>query len=97
MSIEWGENAPSAKLRKRLAEPGEREARRMTRTATIRGGPGRDSRLEFSVQGQIRRYPLSSLLLAAGFGLLLGGVLLAGVAGTVRSHRLRRNWTRHLH
>jgi hypothetical protein len=40
---------------------------------------------------------LSSLLLAAGFGLLLGGVLLAGVAGTVRSHRLRRNWTRHLH
>ena len=91
-SIEWGENKLSAKLQKRLAEPGRRDAARLSRSETLQAGTRRSRRAEIETRRQIRRYPLSSVLLAAVFGMLLGATMNAR-----RTAHSRRNRARNFH
>jgi hypothetical protein len=44
------------------------------------------------IRAQVRRYPLSFVLSAAGLGMVLGGMVVAAVFDSIRPSRTWRNW-----
>ena len=98
MSNEWGENKPTKRLTKRL-----QECETAQDSGDAAGGAVRRfandayygiQRLERGAELQIRRYPLSSILVATGVGMALGGLLVAALTESTRAASCRRSWTR---
>src|SRR5262245_54369004 len=79
MSNEWGENKPSQRLTKRLHES-EDNSTSVATTAIGRVASkacAQMQRVEHSAEQQIRRYPLSSVMVAIGVGMVVGGLMSA--------------------
>jgi ElaB/YqjD/DUF883 family membrane-anchored ribosome-binding protein len=98
MSNEWGENKPTKRLTKRLQESDASHDSDDSGSGAVRRIAGdaysQMQRLERSAELQIRRYPLSSILIATGVGMALGGLMVAALTDSVRARSYRRNWTR---
>lgn len=89
MSIEWGENVPTAKFQKRLAEPDPRKVSHAvaSRRYRARRMPGSD----LALAERVRRNPVSSLLLAAGLAMFVLRVLPGRLFRSTYGGRQRRS------
>lgn len=98
MSNEWGDNKPTKRLTKRLQESEASQDSVESATGTVRRFAGdaysRIQRLERGAELQIRRYPLSSILIATGVGMAIGGLVVAALTDSIRAASCRRSWTR---
>jgi ElaB/YqjD/DUF883 family membrane-anchored ribosome-binding protein len=98
MSSEWGDNKTTKRLTKQLQDSAASDdsvdsARGMVRR--IAGDAySQAQRLERGAELQIRRYPLSSILIATGIGMALGGLVVAALTTSIRAPSRRRTWAR---
>lgn len=98
MGKRWNDNEPPTRVANRLQDSEGLHKTLESATGTVRRIAGEAyadiQRFERRAEQQIRSYPVSSILIAAGVGVAIGSLLVAALSDSIRATSHRRSWTK---